>query len=131
MTPTNHMMLELLREVAANPAVSPELMVRVKEAVVMSGAQAEDEFRRLAPLFNVDPDWYGKMFRCGRKTFTVVGINMGRSKNPMAIRDQNGKVFRCTPDYVRAGRLREYHPPTPPPRCRSRPRGGRDLDLGV
>ncbi len=126
MTPTEQMMLELLREVAANSAVSPEIMGRVRQVVEEHGAQAEDEFRRLAPLVDADPDWYGRTFYERRKVFTVIGVNPHRPKNVMAVRDHTGKVFKSTVNYVR-----DRMPAAPTPAPRSRSRGGRKLDLGV
>ena len=128
MTPAEHTMLEVLRQVAANSAVNPEIMARVRTLVDEHTAQAEEEFRRLAPAVGADPDWYGTTFVLSRKVFTVMGINVGRPKNPMTICDSaTGKTYRCSVSYVRSGILRT-EPATRKPRRRTRKR---NLELEV
>ncbi len=138
MTPTESKLLEALRPFAALSSENARLatygnshtrfneedFARARRLVEEYEGQAEEEFRRLAPLVDANPDWYGRTFYERHKVFTIIGIKVNRPKNVMAIRDHTGKVFKCTVDYVhdRVGKT------TPAPRPRTRTRA---IDLGA
>jgi hypothetical protein len=46
-------------------------------------------------------DVVGKKFTAKTKTFTVVGIKPNRPKNPVELKDQNGKGFKCSVDQLK------------------------------
>ena len=140
MTPMERALLEALRPFAHNdhmgmgyrsrglepPTESDR--VRARELIERFDGQSETEYRRLAPTVGADPDWYGKTFKDRTKLLTVNGINPNASKNVMSLRDQHGKIFKCSIKFVRDGLPK----PAPAPRTRTRSSvpGQRLLDMG-
>lgn len=127
MTPTERALLEALRPFGTEHVVAgPSDYARARELIKELDGQSEVEYRKLAPLVGADPDWYGKQFLNRRALLTVMGINTKAYSNVMSVKDQHGKIFRCSLDMVRSGM------PKPAPRTRTRPpTGHRHLDIGA
>lgn len=60
-----------------------------------------EAFRREASLLGLRPDDLGKPIRLSGKTFTVSGYRPKARKNPITIKDADGKVFVTSIDTVR------------------------------
>ena len=133
MTPTERALLEALRPFAVrdDEIFSPPkgAVQKARELVEHFDGQGEEEYRRLAPSVGADPNWYGKQFLNRRALLTVTGINTKAYSNVMSVKDQHGKIFRCSLDMVRSGMPK----PAPAPRTRVRPGtpGQRLLDMGA
>ena len=55
--------------------------------------KAED-FKKYASMYGLKPDNFGKTFTTfGGKAFTICGLNMRASKNPIHATNRNGKTF--------------------------------------
>lgn len=64
--------------------------------------QNDFEFKNFAKMYGAEPEWLGKTFTDGRKTFKVVGLLPNRRKNCMSIQEvRTGKKFVCAPSFVR------------------------------
>lgn len=64
--------------------------------------EAADAWRALARRFQLEPDWLGKPFVSGGRSFTIVGLLPNRPKRPVLARDSKGKGFVFEPGLVRA-----------------------------
>lgn len=64
-------------------------------------AKAKSEFRTYHNIVGFKPEWLGKTFKYGNKTFTFQGLDMGKTKNTCVITDANGKRFVAPGDAVK------------------------------
>lgn len=58
----------------------------------------------IARMLGLPDDVVGQKYRLGTKTFEVTGFNVGRPKNPVALRCvATGRSFKCAPEYLNSG----------------------------
>lgn len=63
-------------------------------------AKQEEEFKRLAPMFGLLPEWYNRELTLRGTRFTIVGIAPNRNKNSVKIQRFDGKGFICPPSTI-------------------------------
>ena len=51
--------------------------------------------------FGLPEDIVGKTFKYNTKIMTVTGLNPSRPKNAVALKDQNGKCFKCSVEQLK------------------------------
>ena len=61
-------------------------------------------FKQLAPLYDIDPEAFGKELVIRGRKFTIVGFNARASKAPINIVDEKGLTFKCGLDVA----IRQY-----------------------
>jgi hypothetical protein len=120
-------MLEALKAVALKHGVqfsyksgnfsSSSATFRIEAAVVGDGGVAITAERRDYPLYcsmyGLRPEWLDKSFRHGTDTFTIIGLNTRKHKNPILGKSaNNGKTYIFPADTVKALMIVQ-HPSTP------------------
>lgn len=71
------------------------------EGVAALNKKAEDNFRFYAKMEGMEPDWFGKSFRMGGKTYKITGFNPKKHKKPVEL-TSDGKTYLGTPEQVTA-----------------------------
>lgn len=56
-------------------------------------------------VLGLDPSLVGKSFKHKTKTLTITEINLNRPKNPISLKDQNGKAFKCGIDFLKSCKI--------------------------
>lgn len=120
-------MLEALKAVALKHGVqfsykggnfsSSSANFRIEAAVVGDGGVAETAdrrcFKQYASLFDLKPEWLDKSFVHGNDTFTIIGLNTRKSKNPVLGKSaNNGKTYIFPANTVKTLMIAQ-HPSTP------------------
>lgn len=60
-------------------------------------SSAESEFRRMAPMYGMKPEWYGQAVILQGTAYEIVGIKPSAPKYTVQIkRCYDGKIFGCT-----------------------------------
>jgi len=79
---------------------------KVEAAVVgESGAVASreyEQYKQYCNMYNLKPEWLDQTFKLAGDTFTIIGLNPRKHKNPVLCKKaSNGKTYIFTPDDVR------------------------------
>ncbi len=121
-------MLEALKAVALKHGVqftyksgnysSSSATFRIEAAIVGDGGIAETAdrrtFKQCARLFDLKEEWLDMSFRHGTDTFTIIGLNTRKSKNPVLAKSAlNGKTYIFPTNTVKALMTVQHSTPTP------------------